>query len=65
MHFRMKGLSKGDAKSIKQLRADGSALMSEHPQQVCLAEDVQIIDPVATLLFRTFNITEKGHAMAG
>ena len=31
LHFRMKGLNKGDAKSIKQLRADGSALMNEHP----------------------------------
>jgi len=31
LHFRMKGLSKGDPKTLKQLRSDGEALLNEHP----------------------------------
>ena len=61
----MKGLSKGEPKTLKQLRTDGQALVSEHPSQVCVVEDSEQVQSMAELLMRTFNITEKGHAMAG
>ena len=39
LHFRMKGLNKGEPKSIKQLRLDGEALMQEHASVICATED--------------------------
>ena len=39
LHFRMKGLNKGEPKSIKQLRLDGEALMQEHAGVICATED--------------------------
>ena len=65
IHFRMKGLSKGEPKTLKQLRADSEALNREHPGQVCCSEELEEVKTVSDLLFRTFNISEKGHAMAG
>lgn len=60
----MKGLSKGLPKSLKQLRADCGALQNEHPSHVCFSEEGHKIKEAAHLLFRTFNISEKGHAIA-
>ena len=65
LQFQMKGVSKGDPKTIKQLRVDGETLMSQHPEQVCFTEDSESVQTAAELLFRTFNISEKGHALAG
>ena len=39
IQFRMKGLNKGEPKTIKQLRQDGQALMQEHSEQICATED--------------------------
>lgn len=60
----MKGLNKGEPKSIKQLRMDGQALMQDHAAVVCATEDAEQVKQCAELVFRTFNISEKGHAMA-
>ena len=64
LQFRMKGLNKGEPKSIKQLRMDGEALMQEHQGYVLATEDTDQVNQLAELLFRTFQISEKGHAMA-
>lgn len=61
----MKGITKGEPKTIKQLRQDTRALSMEHQGQICATEDTKAVTNVANLLFRTFNIAEKGHAMAG
>ena len=65
IQFRMKGVAKGDPRTIKQLRVDGETLMSQHPTQVCCTDVADGVKLASDLLFRTFNITEKGHAMAG
>ena len=58
LQFRMKGLSKGEPKSMKQLRKDGQALLAEHPDQVCVSEDDVQVEQAADLLFRTYNMVD-------
>ena len=60
----MKGLNKGLPKTLKQLRGDGEALVREHADKVCFTEDSESVKQASELLFRTYNIAEKGHAIA-